>query len=41
MIEKFLEKRNVFAVVGASRNPVAYGTKFTWTCEMPNILFIL
>ena len=25
MIEKFLEKRNVFAVVGASRNPVKYG----------------
>jgi uncharacterized protein len=25
MIEEFLEKRNVFAVVGASRNPVKYG----------------
>jgi len=41
MIEKFLEKRNVFAVVGASRNPMEYSTKFTWTCEMANILFIL
>jgi predicted CoA-binding protein len=25
MIEEFLEKRNVFAVVGASRNPMKYG----------------
>ena len=25
MIEEFLEKRNVFAVVGASRNPKKYG----------------
>jgi predicted CoA-binding protein len=25
MIEEFLEKRNIFAVVGASRNPMKYG----------------
>ena len=25
LIEEFLEKRNVFAVVGASRNPMKYG----------------
>ena len=36
MIEKFLEKRNVFAVVGASRNPVEYGTKFVYRRNFNN-----